>query len=292
MKTAKILVGDSTQLLANLPSEYAQCVITSPPYYGLRDYGEEGQLGLEKTPEEYIEKLADIFDQVYRVLKTDGTLWLNLGDSFGVINKRPKNLLGLPWRIALELQARGWYLRTEIIWHKPNPMPESVTDRPTRSHEYIFLLTKSPSYYYDFEAIKEDAVTPPVSRDKHAEGYQADYSKGDRFSAGARVYGADGKRNKRSVWTIPLQPYPEAHFATYPVDLVEPCVLAGSQVGDIVLDPFSGSGTTGVVAVLLQRNFLGLELNPEYAKLSEARIAGQVGLFGEVTIEGLESATN
>lgn len=281
---------------------------------------EDEQIGLESTPAEYVEELCQVFDEVWRVLKDDGTLWLNLGDSyasyrdgkatpdttrgdsngtlvpkgsasnrmassFAQSSIKHKDLVGIPWRVAFALQDRGWYLRQDIIWAKPNPMPESVTDRCTKSHEYIFLLTKNPQYYFNHEAIKEDAVGEPTIRDKNAEGYQADYTKGDRFSPGARVFGADGKRNKRDVWNVAVKPYAEAHFATYPAELITPCVLAGSKEGDIVLDPFSGSGTTGEVALNLNRNYVGFELNPEYAKLSENRLNKAVGMFGEVTIE-------
>lgn len=194
-----------------------------------------------------------------------------------------KDLVGIPWRVAFALQARGWYLRSEIIWHKPNPMPESVTDRPTKSHEHIFLLTKSAKYFYDHEAIKEDALTEPQSRNKSIETYSQGV--GNRFSEGERVYGADGKRNKRDVWSVPVKPYSGAHFAVYPPDLIEPCVLAGSKAGDTVLDPFSGSGTTGVVALRHGRNYVGCELNPEYAELSRQRISDDCGMFGEVTVQ-------
>jgi DNA modification methylase len=181
-------------------------------------------------------------------------------------------LIGIPWRVAFALQSYGWYLRQDIIWHKPNPMPESVTDRCTKAHEYIFLLSKSDRYFYDNEAIKEDAITSPAIRDKHAEGYQADYSKGDRFSSGARVYGADGRRNKRSVWTVCTKPYKGAHFAVYPTELIRPCVLAGSRPGDVVLDPFNGSGTTGFVSMEERRKYIGIDINTEYLAIAEARI--------------------
>lgn len=323
--TARILVGDNRKTLATLEAGSVQTCITSPPYWGLRDYGEDDQIGLEQTPDEYVEQLCLVFDEVWRVLADDGTLWLNLGDSYanagGVSQpdrshsggtrgsrgeqgsassrggvERPsaisgaikqKDLVGIPWRVAFALQARGWYLRSEIIWHKPNPMPESVTDRPTKSHEHIFLLSKSAKYFYDHEAIKEDALTEPTSRNKNAEGYQADYAGGDRFSPGERVFGADGKRNKRDVWTVPTQPFAGAHFAVYPPALIEPCVLAGSRDGDTILDPFSGSGTTGVVALRNGRNYVGTELNPEYAELSKKRISDDCGMFGEVEIESV-----
>jgi DNA modification methylase len=309
--TAKILVGDNRKTIATLEAGSVQTCITSPPYWGLRDYGEDDQIGLESSPDEYVEQLCLVFDEVWRVLADDGTLWLNLGDSYagnnsrasnngragfgtereGVFTKtgeglKTKDLVGIPWRVAFALQARGWYLRSEIIWHKPNPMPESVTDRPTKSHEHIFLLSKSAKYLYDHEAIKEDALTEPTARNKNAEGYQADYAKGDRFSPGERVFGADGKRNKRDVWTVPVQPYAGAHFAVYPPALIEPCVLAGSREGDTILDPFSGSGTTGVVALRNGRNYVGTELNPEYAELSRNRISDDCGMFGDVEVIG------
>ena len=319
--TAKILVGDNRKTIATLEAGSVQTCITSPPYWGLRDYGQDDQIGLEQTPDEYVEQLCLVFDEVWRVLADDGTLWLNLGDSYASFRDgkatpdttrgtstgtlvpkgsaanrmassfvntqiKHKDLVGIPWRVAFALQSRGWYLRSEIIWHKPNPMPESVTDRPTKSHEHIFLLTKSAKYFYDHEAIKEDALTEPAMRNKNAEGYQADYAKGDRFSPGERVFGADGKRNKRDVWTVPVQPYAGAHFAVYPPALIEPCVLAGSREGDTILDPFSGSGTTGVVALRNGRNYVGTELNPEYAALSKQRIGDDCGMFGDVEVIG------
>jgi len=310
MNKAQIIIGDNRASLKSLPEQSIQTVVTSPPYWGLRDYGNDEQLGLEATPDEFIEKLCQVFDEVWRVLKDDGTLWVNLGDSYagnksrasnngragfgskreGVFTKigdglKHKDLVGIPWRFAFAMQARGWYLRQDIIWAKPNPMPESVTDRCTKSHEYIFLLTKSARYFYDHEAIKEPALTDPQARDKNAEGYQADYVGGDRFSAGERVFGADGMRNKRDVWTVATKPYSDAHFAVYPPELIKPCVLAGSREGDTVLDPFSGSGTTGEVALQNGRNYIGLELSPEYAALSEARITNAVGMFGSVTLK-------
>lgn len=310
--TADIIVGDCRDTLKTLPDQSVQCVVTSPPYWGLRDYGVDDQIGQESDPYQFVEELCQVFDEVWRVLKDDGTLWLNLGDSYvgtgskgelkdpknpdgrngqtvALNNKvdglKRKDLVGIPWRVAFALQARGWYLRQDIIWAKPNAMPESVTDRCVKSHEYIFLLSKSASYYFDHEAIKEDATTEPVARDKHAEGYQADYAKGDRFSAGKRVFGADGKRNKRDVWTVNTRPYTGAHFATYPAELITPCILAGTQTGDLVLDPFNGSGTTGEVALKHGRNYIGLELNPDYAKLAEHRITDAIGMFGTITIK-------
>lgn len=316
MLTAKVLVGDNRETLKRLPDKSVQTVVTSPPYWGLRDYGVENQIGLEHSPSAFIEELCLVFDEVCRVLKDDGTLWVNLGDSYaskhatgttdgetgwkhGDLSKdyqaraggagkdglKVKDIVGIPWRFAFAMQERGWYLRQDIIWHKPNPMPESVTDRCTKAHEYIFLLTKNANYYFDHIAIKEAANTEPKARDKNAEGYQADYVGGERFSPGERVYGADGLRNKRSVWSVTTSRYKDAHFATYPPELILPCILAGSKDNDLVLDPFSGSGTTGEVALKHNRNYIGLELNPEYAKLSEKRLTEAAGMLAEVVIE-------
>lgn len=315
--TAKVLVGDNRNTIKKLPDNSVQTVVTSPPYFGLRDYGHEEQIGLEQTPQAFVEELCKVFDEIWRVLKEDGTVWVNLGDSYAsfrdsksvpdslragdgtavgkAANRNPanlkaaglkhKDLIGIPWRFALAMQDRGWYLRSDIIWNKPNPMPESVADRPTKSHEYIFLLTKSPKYYYDNEAIKEDSIWANDSR-----------AGAGRLSYEGKRQGAEGtgqeafvtitdKRNKRSVWTVNTKPYKEAHFATYPPELITPCILAGSKEGDIVLDPFSGSGTTGEVALQHSRNYIGLELNLDYAKLSERRLNEAVGMFGNVTIE-------
>lgn len=293
----KILKGDCIKSLKTLDDESVNCCVTSPPYWGLRDYGESDQLGLEETPEEYVNNMVKVFSEVKRVLTKDGTLWLNLGDSYagncsrtssgraGMGKEREgiylrlgdglksKDLVGIPWRVAFALQADGWYLRQDIIWHKPNPMPESVTDRCTKAHEYIFLLSKSSKYYYDHEAVKEKAKTEPQSRNKNREGYNADYPKGDRFSEGDRVFGADGLANKRSVWTVNTRPYPEAHFATYPKKLIRPCIKAGCPKGGVVLDPFGGSGTTAEVANELQRDAILCELNPKYCELIEKRLS-------------------
>jgi len=302
----KIEFGDCRETMRKWASQgvKAQTCITSPPYYGLRDYGHEGQIGLEETPEEYIKAMVEVFRCVWDVLEDDGTLWLNIGDSY--YNYRPgkgqalvqqsvsnniqdlpqvcarrgnkleglkeKDLIGIPWMLAFALRADGWYLRQDIIWHKPNPMPESVGDRCTKSHEYIFLLSKSRKYHFDHEAIKEPLKGEPETRDKNAEGYQADYSKGDRFSKGERVFGADGMANKRSVWSVPVKPYSGAHFAVFPSELIEPCILAGAPVGGIVLDPFMGSGTTSKMSILLNRDYVGSELSEEYCKIEEERI--------------------
>jgi DNA modification methylase len=304
----RVLVGDCIESMRGLPDGIVNTCVTSPPYFGLRDYGHDGQIGLEPTPDEFVAALVAVFREVKRVLRDDGTLWLNLGDSyasyrdgkatpdttrgdstgtlvpkgsaknrmsssFAGTGVKHKDIIGIPWRVAFALQQDGWYLRQDIIWHKPNPMPESVRDRCTKAHEYIFLLSKSDRYFFDHEAIKETALTKPVARNKKAEGYQADYAKGDRFSEGERVFGADGKRNKRSVWSVSLKPYKGAHFATYPPDLIEPCILAGAPIGGTVLDPFGGSGTTAGVALKHGRNAILCELNPEYAAIMPSRIA-------------------
>jgi DNA modification methylase len=298
----KIEFGDCRETMRKWATQgiKAQTCVTSPPYYGLRDYGHEGQIGLEETPEEYIKQMVEVFRCVWDVLEDDGTLWVNIGDSYAgnnsrasnngragfgnarekVVNRtgeglKTKDLIGIPWMLAFALRADGWFLRQDIIWHKPNPMPESVQDRCTKAHEYIFLLSKSQKYYYDHDAIKEPLKGEPETRDKNAEGYQADYSKGDRFSKGERVFDADGMANKRSVWSVPVKPYTGAHFAVFPSELIEPCILAGAPVGGIVLDPFMGSGTTAQVAQDLGRKYLGCELNTEYGKLQQKRLAQQ-----------------
>ena len=263
----KLLIGDCRDRLADQPEGSVQTCITSPPYWGLRDYGVDGQMGLEETPEAFVREMVDVFRSVWRVLRDDGTLWVNMGDSFS-----DKQLAGMPWRLAFALQADGWYLRSDIIWSKPNPMPESVTDRPTKAHEYIFLLTKRPRYFYDADAVREDGPTYT----RKAGGYAGrDGNNASRFPGKGGFGDSDVTttgRNKRTVWEIPTQPYSEAHFATFPEALVVPCVLAGSREGDTVLDPFAGSGTTGKVAVELGREFIGVELNPEYADLAAKRI--------------------
>jgi DNA modification methylase len=299
----QILIGDVREKLSEIENNSIQICVTSPPYWGLRDYGNDGQIGLEQTPEEYVSTMVEIFNQVWRVLANDGTLWLNLGDSYvGTGNKglwkdpkypdgrnaqsvalnnkvkglKNKDLVGIPWRVAFALQEAGWYLRQDIIWAKPNPMPESVKDRCTKSHEYLFMLTKSAKYYFDNQAIREDAVTgsweklPPIGGKKHQENGNPTYS-GNQPSN-------DGKRNKRDVWTINTKPFRGAHFAVMPEALVEPCILAGSRGGgaDIVLDPFAGSGTVGVVALKHNRKFIGIELNSEYAEIAQNRIEGKI----------------
>lgn len=277
-----IRTGDALETIGELPSGSIRTIVTSPPYYGLRDYGNPGQIGLEKSPEEYIERLVLVFRAARRVLSNDGTVWLNLGDSYQGKSGRlgPKQLLGIPWRVALALQADGWFLRQDIIWAKPNPMPESVTDRCTKSHEYIFMLTKSAKYYFDHEAIKE----PSVDKESHKGRNKRTAVTPEKESMAGKYLTTrsgfknieDGKtypfRNKRDVWTITTKPFKGAHFAVMPPDLVEPCILAGSEPGDTVLDPFCGSGTVGVVAKRLSRSFIGIDLNPEYVAMAEQRI--------------------
>ena len=281
LETNKIYQGDVLKVLKTFPDESIHCCVTSPPYWGLRDYGVEGQLGLEPTPEEYVSKMVEVFREVKRVLRKDGTLWLNLGDSYvtshGVGNgRKPKDLVGIPWMVAFALRADGWYLRQDIIWHKPNAMPESVTDRCTKAHEYIFLLTKKQKYFYDAEAIKEKQSGEIKTRRFSSDGGAKARAMGKHISGGNEGTGAKwtdtGSRNKRSVWTVATKPFKEAHFATYPPDLIEPCILAGCPEGGVVLDPFMGSGTTGMVAAMYQRNFIGFELNQEYCKMAEKRI--------------------
>lgn len=292
----------------------AQTCVTSPPYFGLRDYGHEGQIGLERTPEEYIAAMVEVFRCVRDVLADDGTLWLNIGDSYArtggtdrnvsttaqvgstrntleqmsnrtqnatAIGLKSKDLIGIPWMLAFALRADGWYLRQDIIWHKPNPMPESVRDRCTKAHEYVFLLSKSERYFYDYEAVREPEVCgrmrgPALHRDQIS----------TNGNSGLTRRQSDGFRNRRSVWTVATRPYNGAHFATFPPALIEPCILAGSRTGDIVLDPFMGSGTTASVALQHCRQYLGCELNPEYEHLQDRRIAeaGQttVDMFEEV----------
>jgi len=308
----EIKQGDALSVLKTMPDQSINTCVTSPPYWGLRDYGVEGQIGLEKTPEEYVSKIVEVFREVKRVLRDDGTLWLNLGDSYtgswgnyaptGQGGQRPKNterwqrrayegkvdwrpptsnkheglkpkdLVGIPWMVAFALRADGWYLRQDIIWHKPNPIPESVKDRCTKAHEYIFLLSKSQHYYYDHEAISEPYTSKAEKpRNKAKERYNDSY-KGGRWSEGVRDYYSAGKRNKRSVWTVPTQPFPEAHFAVYPPALITPCILAGCPVGGTVLDPFAGSGTTLLVATQHHRKSIGIELNPEYVEIAKRRL--------------------
>lgn len=329
---SQIIIGDAQTELTHLPSESINCCITSPPYFGLRDYGVDGQIGLEQNVDEYINKLRNVFGEVFRILKPNGTLWLNIADSYAGSGKgrnndgsipssiyrckektvkgrisgtllknstseyKPKDLMGIPWRVAFALQSDGWYLRQDIIWHKTNCMPESVRDRCTRSHEYIFLLSKSRRYYYDYEAIREPCVgfdkssprgskgtaTPNSGRRK---GNRKTFRGGGTYTKGQSFYNSttvnndsvgntpnnSGLRNKRDVWSIATSGYKDAHFATFPPKLIEPCVLAGCPQGGIILDPFLGSGTTGEVAIKCGRRFIGIELNPMYARLAAER---------------------
>jgi DNA modification methylase len=295
-------VGDCLDVLASMPDGCARCCVTSPPYWGLRDYGVDGQLGLESTPEEYVANMVAVFREVRRVLADDATAWVNLGDSYVAGGERatgrndtdretpggrggsfrggerrktgqrgglkPKNLVGIPWRVAFALQADGWWLRQDIIWHKPNPMPESVTDRCTKAHEYVFLLAKAERYFYNAEAIKERGAGG--GRFNGAPGGQPCPDRGDNARQDMTP---TENRNKRSVWTVTPEPFPEAHFATYPPKLIEPCILAGSEVGDLIIDPFNGAGTTGLVSVKHGRRYVGPDLNPAYADIARRRIA-------------------
>jgi DNA modification methylase len=315
MSGARLLCGDVRAVLATLPDGSVQTCVTSPPYYGLRDYGVDGQLGLEATPDAYVAAMVEVFRAVRRVLADDGTLWLNLGDSYGATGGdpysgfnaryfgkdwsgkqdqangafpasadretglRPKNLLGIPWRVAFALQADGWYLRSDIIWAKPNPMPESVTDRPTKAHEYVFLLSKAERYYYDAAAIAEpfadERMGNPGGGGNYVRRVGATGFRNDSDSLGAGVWNEDGARttrNARTVWPIATQPYTGAHFATMPEELARRCILAGSRPGDAVLDPFGGSGTTAAVAVGHGRRAVHIDLNPEYIQLARERI--------------------
>jgi DNA modification methylase len=336
-------MGDCRAILPTLAAGSVQCVVTSPPYWGLRDYGVDGQIGLEETPEAYVETMVGVFCAVRRVLRDDGTVWLNLGDSYaagggnyyaglpaaatacdgsarslaatararGDLGERsikrpdwlkPKDLVGIPWRVAFALQADGWFLRSDIIWAKPNPMPESVTDRPTKAHEYVFLLSKSARYYYDGEAIREANSDSEANIARAAAGLiKRQNPKGAllRASGGnglnpatATSYGIGG-RNARTVWSIASEPYPEAHFATFPAELARRCILAGSRMGDTVLDPFAGSGTVGEVAERNGRDAVLIELSPAYVELARARTA-QRCLFtyrGAITMKTPEDET-
>ena len=292
----KIYQGDCIEQMKLFPDESIDCCVTSPPYWGLRDYGHDDQIGLEQTPEEYVAKMVDVFGEVKRVLKPDGTLWLNLGDSYAgsggagyqfgdpkkprishfsnpnlkVDGCKPKDLVGIPWLVAFALRADGWYLRQDIIWHKPNPMPESVTDRCTKSHEYIFLLSKSAKYYYDAEAIAEKSITKDNGI-RNRDATRLNNTPGRTRMGGLTTNNYD-LRNKRSVWSVATKPYSEAHFATYPEELITPCILAGCPENGIVLDPFGGSGTTAVVAIKNNRQWVLCELNTGYVGIAEKRI--------------------
>ena len=328
-----IINGNSLEVLKSLPDNSIDCCVTSPPYYALRDYGCDGQIGLEETPEKYIESLCDVFSEVRRVLTPEGTLWLNIGDSYNgnkvgntevVKNKKvsesndfhkklwggakPKDLIGIPWTLAFALRSQGWYLRQDIIWQKPNPMPESVTDRCTKSHEYICLMSKSQKYYFDYEAIQEPCAdqsrtnyacgnrTNGINKDRNDNDFgersknwkprtkncQYDGQKPNSFHL-SRENGEPDKeyyvRNKRDVWSVNVKPCSEAHFATYPFELIKPCIWAGCPENGIVRDPFMGSGTTAIVARSLNRNYLGVELNPEYIKIAHKRLEKHLGMF-------------
>ena len=307
---------DCREGLKLLKDNSIDCCVTSPPYYGLRDYGAKDQIGLEETPEEYVNNLVEVFREVRRVLKDEGTVWLNLGDSYwnkrssnglswdGKLDKRknyslrsggkehpylkPKDLIGIPWKVAFALQEDGWYLRSDIVWDKPSCMPESVKDRPTRSHEFIFLLSKSNKYHYDYEAIKEPAVHGDPNPPRGSKGVIDNLNKGRRENKSQGSFKGKNKekafraivnlRNKRDVWKVAMQPFKGGHFAVFPPKLIEPCVLAGCPKNGIVLDPFMGSGTIGMVALEHQSNFIGFELNPEYIKIAEENRLSEVQL--------------
>jgi len=262
-----IYTGDCLTILPTLPAQSVHCVVTSPPYWGLRDYGHADQLGMESTPAEYVAHMVQVFREVKRVLRDDGTVFLNLGDTYG----SGKQLTGIPWRVAFALQDDGWILRQDIIWHKPNPMPESVTDRCTKAHEYVFLFAKQQRYYYDAKSIME----PADPRNYRKRATQRIVPPGQTIQG--KMDAKRGEilcedRNRRSVWSVSVNSYSRVHFAVMPPKLVEPCILAGCPVGGVVLDPFAGSGTTGAVAASLGRNFVGIELNPAYVALAEQRI--------------------
>lgn len=346
----QLLHGDNRQVLRMLPAKSVHCIVTSPPYFGLRDYGVDGQIGLEETPAAYVAELVTVFRECWRVLRDDGTLWVNLGDSYnsgssgglggstitggqrnqansnrngrGYIDElKPKSLIGIPWRVAFALQDDGWILRSDIIWHKLNPMPESVTDRPTKAHEYIFLLTKNQRYYYDAESIKEPAVKGAAGSEFHtgktgihqlgrastkprskADSFKREGSKREQTIPG-QGYGTHRPdreesaydletRNRRSVWTVPTSPYPGAHFATFPPALIEPCILAGCPEGGTVLDPFNGSGTTGAVATANNRNYIGIDLNADYIDLAHDRIRKAINASGRAYVAPTCKATD
>lgn len=312
MSVSKIICGNSLEVLKTLSDNSVDMCVTSPPYYGLRDYGENGQIGIEQTPQEYIDHLTDIFMEVYRVLKSTGTLWINIGDSYAGSGKgpmslavagngknstlyeknskvhevpktwdgiKPKDMIGIPWMLAFSLRSKGWYLRSDIIWHKTNCLPESVKDRPTKCYEHIFLLSKERKYYYDYKAIQEPLKQ--VSKERYKRG-RSDHSKyageglqqninrqRDDFSMFDQEY-----KRKRDVWEVSTNTFKmDEHFAMYPEKLIEPCILAGSEKGGIVLDPFFGSGTTGVVAKKHGREYIGIDINPKYCAAAEKRIA-------------------
>lgn len=283
MSKYELHLGDCLASMREMPSESVNCCVTSPPYFGLRDYGVEGQMGIEQSPEEYIQKMVEVFREVHRVLRDDGTLWLNIGDSYG----KGKSLIGIPWKLAFALREDGWCLRQDIIWHKPNAIPESVRDRCTKSHEYLFLLSKCSKYFFNHEAFKEDAVSnhPAGNRNhKYSDQYEEEKHRSQIHRTKAGLKALSGvkwtKRNRRTVWSITTKPYKGAHFATFPPDLVEPCVLAGCPVGGVVLDPFGGIGTTAGVALAHGRNAVLCELNPDYAGLVQGRVESIRARYG------------
>lgn len=317
------MLGDAKKQLKNIPDKFINTIVTSPPYYGLRDYGMKGQIGLENSPKDYINKIVDLFRDCKRVLKDDGTLWLNIGDSYwsnknrngyewdenkgknknhmlrpggnNDLGLKPKDLMGMPWRIAFALQEDGWFLRSDIIWSKTNCMPEAVKDRPTKSHEYIFLFSKSRYYYYDHEGIKEDVVTTDKSSPRGSRGVLGNYHKGNRKTLrGAGSYtnnnsfdnsalkdnelsgnatNEQGKRNKRTVWSVATSHSKVTHFATFPEKLIEPCIIAGCPKYGVVLDPFMGSGTVAKKSVELGREYIGIEINPDYVRITEEKLS-------------------
>ena len=329
--SATLHIGDALTVLRTMPAESVHCVVTSPPYWGLRDYGTgtcdhviaemrtkrgldacakkqggggstpmdeypkmmartvcpkcgarraDQQLGLEATPADYLARMVELFEEVRRVLRDDGVCWMNMGDGY-----MHKNLIGMPWRLALALQDAGWWLRSDCIWHKLNPMPESVTDRPTKSHEYVFLLTKSERYFWDGDAVREPAE---YGRRIHSEKWRSGKDNGDGHrSGGGSITGSDPSvgRNIRTVWSIATQPFSGGHFATFPEELVRRCVAAGSRLSDIVLDPFAGAGTTGVIALRMGRSFIGVELKPEYAEMARSRIVDDAPMFNRCLIQ-------
>ena len=292
----QIICGDALTVLRMLPDEVVNTCVTSPPYFGLRDYGVAGQIGRENTPVLYVKCLVEVFREVGRVLHDGGTLWLNIADSYasdrdlrmdagaevpngsGFIYPgtriKHKDLIGIPWMLAAALRDDGWYWRDIIVWHKPNPLPESANDRCTKSHEYIFLLSKSPQYHFDHDAIREPAVTPASSKLRGGQAFRTPGGKASvTYGNAPDTWMPDGKRNKRNVWTVPIQPFKDAHVAPMPSELVRPCIQAGSAKGGLVLDPFMGAGTTGLVSKQEGRFYIGIELNPTYVAIAENRIS-------------------
>ena len=297
-----IIEGDCIEKLKELPEKSINTCVTSPPYYALRNYQMDGQVGVEESPDDYVQKIVQVFREVRRVLKDDGTIWINLGDSYAGsggagnqfdqienglspykqtgspkdIGLKPKDLIGIPWRVAFALQADGWYLRSDIIWHKPNPMPESVKDRPTKSHEYIFLMSKNRTYYYDQESIKTPVKQENIKGTTTHKRSTKDWGDG----TGVKTHNGFDKSydmaNKRDVWTVPTDKFEGQHFATFPKELIKPCILAGCPEGGTVLDPFNGSGTTCIVSLQNNRKYIGIELNPEYCIIAHKRISTEV----------------